>query len=220
MPRTARAIVPGHWYHFINRGNNRADLFHDRADYCEFLWLMAEASDRVPMPVIGACLMPNHLHLVVRPLGDDDLARWTRWLFTTHSRRYHMRHGTSGRVWQGRYKAFAIQHDAHFLIVLRYVERNAMRANLTDRAERWEWGSLNWRQRSSPPLALADSPVALPADWVQVVNTPHTEDELEALRNSVNRQCPFGTADWVATKAAEFGMEASLAPLGRPRRRM
>jgi len=46
MPRTARAIAAGHWYHVINRGNNRQDRFHERRDYSDFLWLMAEASDR------------------------------------------------------------------------------------------------------------------------------------------------------------------------------
>ena len=68
--------------------------------------------------------------------------QWAHWLFTTHARRYHRKHGGSGRVWQGRYKAFVIQGDAHLLTVLRYVERNALSANLVRRAEEWEWGSL------------------------------------------------------------------------------
>ncbi len=180
---------------------------------------MAEASDHVDLPIIGACLMPNHVHLVVQPTGDSDLARWTHWLFTTHSRRYHKKYGTSGRVWQGRYKAFAIQHDQHFLTVLRYVERNAMRANLVTRAQDWNWGSLNWRCRATAPLRLAAPPIALPGDWTALVNTPHTEDELAAIRNSVNRQSPFGSPEWVGSTAAAFGLEQTVAPLGRPAHR-
>jgi putative transposase len=220
MPRTARAAVANYCYHVINRGNNKADRFHERSDYVEFLWLMAEASDHVELPIVGACLMPNHVHLVVQPRGDADLARWTHWLFTTHSRRYHKKHGTSGRVWQGRYKAFAIQHDQHFLTVLRYVERNALRANLVSQAEDWTWGSLNWRGRAAPPLRLAPSPVALPFDWTAIVNEPHTEEELAALRNSVNRQSPFGSAEWVSTTAIALGLEQSVAPRGRPAHRL
>jgi putative transposase len=220
MPRTIRAIVSDHCYHVINRGNNRADRFHDRRDFTEFLWLMAEANDHVELPIIGACLMPNHTHLVVRPRHDEDIARWTHWLFTTHSRRYHKKHGTTGRVWQGRYKAFAIQGDVHLQIVLRYVERNALRANLAARAEDWEWGSLNWRLRACSPLALEPCPIPLPADWVTWVNAPHGEEELAALRNSVNRQCPFGSPEWVSRKTIEFGLEQAVAPLGRPKRRM
>ena len=220
MPRTARAIAAGHCYHFINRGNNQLQRFHDPADYNAFLWLIAEANDHVPMPIIGACLMPNHVHLVMRPLGDHDLAKWARWLFTAHARRYHKRHKTSGRVWQGRFKAFVIEHDTHLLTVLRYVERNALRAKLTTRAENWEWGSLRWRSHAISPFHLAPCPVPLPKNWAAFVNAPQTPDELEALRTCVNRQSPFGSPDWVSQKAAEFGLEQTVAPLGRPQKQM
>jgi len=218
MPRTARAIVANNCYHVLSRGNNREKRFHCRSDYAEFLWLMAEAGDHVAVPIIGACLMPNHVHLVVQPRGDADLAQWTRWLFTTHAHRYHKKHGTVGRVWQGRYKAFLIQGDAHLHIALRYVERNALRANLTDRAEEWEWGSLNWRCRATSPLQLQECPAPLPGNWVDWVNMPHGEEELAAIRNCVNRQCPFGTPEWVASKAAELGLEQTVKPRGRPKR--
>jgi putative transposase len=220
MPRTSRAIVADHCYHVINRGNNQLQRFHDRADYTAFLWLIAEANERIPLPIIGACIMPNHVHLVVRPKRDADVAEWTRWLFTTHARRYHKKYASSGRVWQGRYKAFVIQDDAHLLTVLRYVERNALRANLTARAETWEWGSLYWRTSASAPFALEHPPVPLPDNWRSYVNAPQTADEVEAIRACVNRQSPFGAPDWAALKAAELGLEQSLAPLGRPRKKM
>jgi putative transposase len=220
MPRTSRAIAAGHCYHVINRGNNQLQRFHDRADYIAFIWLIAEANDHVPLPIIAACLMPNHVHLVVRTAHDGDLARWAHWLFTTHARRYHKKYKSSGRVWQGRYKAFVIQQDAHLLTVLRYVERNALSANLTPRAEKWEWGSLHWRVTANAPLKLEPSPVPLPQNWIEFVNTPQTPEEVEAIRNCVSRQSPFGSPTWSREKATEFGLEQSLAPLGRPRKQM
>jgi putative transposase len=220
MPRTSRAIVANHCYHVINRGNNQNRLFHDRADYIEFLWLMAEANDRVPLPIVGGCVMPNHVHLVVRPDGDLDIARWTHWLFTTHARRYHKKYASSGRVWQGRFKAFVIQDDHHLLRVLRYVERNALRANLAGRAEAWEWGSLRWRMSRSAPFKLAACPVPLSGNWADYVNAPQTPEELEAIRNCVRRQSPFGTTEWATQKAADLGIEETLAPIGRPRKQM
>ena len=58
--------------------------------------------------------------------------------------RYHAHYHTSGtgHVYQGRFKSFPIQDDAHFLTVCRYVARNAMQAERTARAEDWRWGSL------------------------------------------------------------------------------
>jgi putative transposase len=98
VPRTSRAIVAGLCYHVINRGNNRAQRFHDRTDYDEFVRLMYQASTRYPLPVIGFCLMPNHVHLIVWPANGSELARWMHWLFLTYSGRYHKKHGTTGRV--------------------------------------------------------------------------------------------------------------------------
>ena len=66
-----------------------------------------------------------------------------QWLMTAHVRRYHRHYKGSGHVWQGRFKAFPVQDDEHFLLVCRYVERNALRAGLVRRAEDWTWGALN-----------------------------------------------------------------------------
>jgi len=218
MPRTSRAIVGGHCYHFYNRGNNRMRLFHDRRDYVAFQWLLAEAMDEVDIPLIAACVMPNHVHFVVRPHRDDDLAQWAHWLFTTHARRYHKRYETCGRVWQGRFKESLVQTDEHLLILIRYVERNALRANLVERAEHWEWGSSRWRERGTPPVMLTPSPVPLPRAWLEFVNTPQTPAEVEAIRTALERQAPFGSQTWRDEKVRELGLEKTVAPLGRPRR--
>ena len=74
MPRTARASAAGHCYHALNRGNGRAQVFHDADDYHAFVRLLRQACARVRMRLVGLCLMPNHFHLVLWPRGDDDLS--------------------------------------------------------------------------------------------------------------------------------------------------
>ena len=219
MPRTSRAIVAGHCYHVLNRGNNQMRLFHDRADYLAALWLLAESFDEFELPVMAACLMPNHLHFAMCPKRNEDIGRWAHWFFTTHARRYHKKYDTSGRVWQGRFKASVVQGDRHLIAVLRYVERNALRANLVNRAEDWEWGSLRWRHRSHGPIRLASPPLPLPSRWLEYVNEPQTAEELEAIRNALARQAPYGDESWCAAKAAELGIEGSINPRGRPKTR-
>jgi putative transposase len=218
MPRTARAVIPGYCYHLLNRANRRARIFHAAEDYAQFLALVSRAQDRLELPILAMCLMPNHVHLVVQPHRADDLSRWTQWLFTTHVRWYHAKYATTGRVWQGRFKAFPTQSDHHLLTMMRYVERNALRANLVARAEDWHWGSLRWRSASPQPVRLAAPPVALPSYWRHLVNEPQTEAELAAIRTSVNRQRPFGAEDWVRAQAKALDLEGSLAPIGRPRK--
>lgn len=214
MPRTARASVGGICYHAINRGNRRAEVFHDSVDYQAFIKLMERACARLPMRVVGYCLMPNHFHLVLWPYEDGDLSRWMQWLLTSHVRRYHRIHGTDGPIWQGRFKAFPIEQDEHLLRVLRYVERNPLRANLVTRAEQWPWSSLG-RKQTAP--CAGHAPIELPHDWSDVVNRPEGEAELEALRRSVNRESPFGAEAWREKIADRFGLRANLRPRGRRR---
>src|SRR4029453_18405831 len=175
MPRTARASQGGYCYHVINRGNGRAEVFHKDGDYDAFVRLLADAHERLPMRVLGYCLVPNHFHLVLWPKADGDLSRWMQWLLTAHVRRYHQHYHSSGHVWQGRFKAFPIQEDEHLLAVLRSLARNPVRAAWVYRAQDWLWSSAPPRTPGAPPLDLG--PVPRPADWLEYVNQPQTEAE-------------------------------------------
>ena len=123
MARPQRNTPGGYCYHVLSRGNARQQVFHKTGDYDAFVRLFDAANEIVPMRVLAYCLMPNHFHLVLWPRGEGGLSCWMQWLLTTHVRRYHKNHATSGHVWQGRFKAFPIQEDEHLLTVLRYVER-------------------------------------------------------------------------------------------------
>jgi putative transposase len=218
MPRTARASVGGMCYHVLNRGNAQARVFHKDGDFAAFLKLMADAQERLPLRILGYVLMPNHFHLVLWPRHDGDLSRWMQWLLTAHVRRYHRHYGGSGHVWQGRFKAFPIQGDEHLLTVLRYVERNPLRANLVHRAEAWPWSSLTWRASAQRPELLSDWPVPSPTNWMAAVNAAQSEAELAALRKSVARGAPFGEERWSRRVAKRLGLESSLRPRGRPKK--
>lgn len=219
MPRPPRFIFANHCYHVLNRANFGMNVFHESRDYADFMRLMVKAQERLELPILAACLMPNHFHLVVRPKADNDISRWMQWLCTTHVRHYHERHSTYGRLWQGRYKACIVQDDQYLMTVMRYVERNALAKKLVLNAEDWRWGSLSWRTQGVSPLELSPSPLRLPSDWIDFVNMPLTAIEVEAIRTSVNRQKPFGDPAWVEARARDAGLEQSLVNVGRPRKK-
>lgn len=218
MPRSARAAVGGLCYHVLNRGNARAEVFHKAEDYDAFLALFAPACDRLRMRILGWCLMPNHFHLVLRPYDDGDLSRWMQWLMTAHVRRNHRHYHGDGHVWQGRFKAFPIQADEHLLAVLRYVERNPLRASLVERAEQWRWSSLAFRRRRPTLRFPSPSPVKLPRNWCDLVNRPQSEAEVAAVRRSLERGTPLGGDVWRRRTADRLGLEHTLRPRGRPRK--
>ena len=137
----------------------------------------------------------------------------------TQTQRWHAAHRSSGTgpLYQGRFKSFPIQEDDHFLTVLRYVERNALRANLVQRAEDWRWSSL-WHRVQGGAAALDEGPVALPRDWRRTFSRLQTEAELAALRRSVVRGVPFGEESWQERTAKRLGLESTLSARGRPRK--
>lgn len=216
MPRTARASVANTWYHALNRGNRRAEVFHNPADYDAFVNAIADARARLPVDILGYCLMPNHFHLVIRTHADGDLGRWMQWLLMAHARRYHRHYHTTGHVWQGRFQAFPVQDDDHLVTVLRYVERNALRAELVARAEDWKWSSLPaWL--GGDGLLWRDIDVRAEG-WLERVNEPLSAGDFQRLRLSVDRGRPFGQESWTTETARRLGLESTLRSRGRPRK--
>ena len=102
----------------------------------------------------------------------------------THTQRYHADHQTAGygHVYQGRFRSFPVQDDSHFHTVCRYVERNALTANVVKKAEDYRWGSLHNWLGSDSPIRLATWPVRRLRRWVERVNETLTEKEFKAIR--------------------------------------
>lgn len=224
MPRRARSIQGGLVYHVLNRSNGRLPLFQKEADYAAFERVLEEAHERDPLRILAYCIMPNHWHFVVWPKqgADRQVSEFFRWLTVTHTQRWHAHHHSSGsgHVYQGRFKSFPIETDEHLFTVLRYVERNPVRANLVKRAEQWRWSS-TWRVHCAGAAAraiLSDWPIERPRDWLRRVNRAETDGELEALQRAVQRNQPFGNATWRERTAKRLGLESTFRPLGRPRK--
>jgi len=211
-------------YHVLNRAAGRATVFEKAADYEAFERVLEEAWKRQGTRILCYCVLPNHWHMVLWPRADHELSEFMRWLTVTHTQRWHANRHTAGTgpVYQGRFKSFPIQQDEHLLWVCRYVERNALRANLVERAEDWQWCSL-WRRRQAGKevgrflLAKKTWPVEPPRNWLTVVNRAESAEELEALRHSVIRGAPFGGPRWQRCIAAKLGLDSTLRPRGRPK---
>jgi len=189
MPRTPRASQGGYCYHVLNRGDSRRTIFHKDGDFAAFVKLLREAGERTPVHLLASCLMPNHFHLALWPQADGDLSDYMMWLLTAHVRRYHQHYHSSGHVYQGRCRSFPIQEDDHLLTVLRYIERNPVRAGLAERAQDWRWSSAALNRGNEPP-PLNPGPVPRPAAWLEHVHAPQTEAELDALRECIRRRRP------------------------------
>jgi len=208
-------------FHCLNRAVARLTLFEKEADYEAFERVLEEAHERVPVRILAYTIMPNHWHLVLWPRHDAEVTELLQWLTVTHTMRWHAHYQTSGtgHLYQGRFKSFPVQSDEHLLALLRYVERNPLRAGLVERAEDWRWGSA-WRRRQANAelkRLLADWPIARPRNWRGLVNRPQTEVKVAAVRRCVQRGTPFGSDRWVRRSSHRLDLDATLRPRGRPR---
>jgi putative transposase len=206
----------------LNRANGRLQLFSRPFDYAAFETTLLEAWTRLPLRIIGYSVMPNHWHFVVWPRvgAHDEVSEFFRWLTVTHTQRWHACHGTSGsgHLYQGRFKAFPVQGDEHLHSVLRYVERNPVRARLVERAEMWRWGSL-WRRMfgtEEHKHILTNSPAPLGSEWLSHVNAPQSDAELEALRGSLRKGRPYGRDEWAKRAAKNLHLQHTFRSPGRP----
>jgi len=221
MPRIKRVDVGGEVYHVLNRANARVQIFDNKKDYQQFEEILEEAVEKFDMRLLAYSVMPNHWHLVLHPKADGDLQHFMSWLSNTHTRRWHTAKATigQGHLYQGRYKSFICEQDQHLLTLLRYVERNAKRANLVKKAEAWQWSSV-WRRvsgTSQQQRMLSDWPTLIPRDYLLLLNQPLTNAEDEYLERAEAKSIPFGKDGWVDRMVKKYGIEQVLRGVGRPK---
>jgi putative transposase len=197
-------------------------IFEKEKDYLAFLQVLAEAKEKYPVEVLVFSVMPNHWHLVLKPLENGSLSRFMAWLTMTHTQRWHAAHHTvgCGHLYQGRYKSFPVETDEYFIQLARYVERNPLRAGLVKKAENWKWGSLWVRQKGSKEQkqVLSLWPITPSKNYLKLVNTVQPKPEVDSIRTSIIKNRPFGNVKWIQRIAQDLGLEASLRNPGRPRK--
>jgi putative transposase len=216
MPRVPRGRPGGLIHHVLNRGNARATVFHREEDYSNFLRLLAEAREKFQIRLYAFALMPNHFHAVMRdaePGAERGMSAMMHWWMTSFVRRQHQARETTGHLWQGRFKSFAVQEDEHLLTVLRYVLLNPVRAGLVRDAFEWPWTSLR-----APGLVDA-WPLRPPGDLPSWLAYTPPKDETEELRGCVRKRRPFGDAQWQQDVAPQTGYVPPRRKAGRPRLR-
>jgi putative transposase len=159
MARPLRIEYPGAVYHVTSRGNEKKPIFKDDQDRENFLNSLQHVNKRYHWICHAYCLMTNHYHLMIET-PDGNLSLGMRQLNGVYTQLFNKRHGRTGHLFQGRYKAILIQKDSHLLEVSRYVVLNPVRARMAAKPDDWKWSSyLATAGRTTPHPGLT-------VDWV------------------------------------------------------
>jgi putative transposase len=149
MARPLRIEYPGALYHVTSRGDHQEAIFEDDQDRRAFLNILGEVISRFQWRCYAYCLMGNHYHVMIET-AQGNLSKGMRQLNGVFTQWSNRRHGRSGHLFQGRYKAIHVERESYFLELARYIVLNPVRAALVKHPRQWAWSSYGATVGSSP----------------------------------------------------------------------
>jgi putative transposase len=228
MPRTGRFVITGYPHHVIQRGHNRQEVFTSDEEYLYYLDNLGEWKERLGCRIYAYCLMATHVHLVVDP-GERgaNLALLMKRLAGRQTRFMNSRQHWTGTLWEGRYKSSPISADDYLLACSRYVELNPVRAGIVADPAAYRWsscadkvqgGGFAWLDRDPVYLGLGVTAEERQARYRQLMLDAVDADEMQLMRQSIQRGGLIGGSGFVEEIAALTGKRIELRGPGRPKK--
>ena len=140
MARPLRIKFEGAWYHVMNRGAGRKNIFNTDEHFSLFRALLKEITERFSIEVHAYCLMDNHYHLLLCT-PKPNLSRAMRHLDGVYTQKYNKSMHTDGPLFRGRYKSILVDADAYLLQLSRYIHLNPVEAGIVEKPEHYLWSS-------------------------------------------------------------------------------
>lgn len=216
MARPLRIGFPGALFHVVARGNARERVYRAEADYELFLDILEQTTDRYTWICHSYCLMTNHYHLVIET-PRANLPIGMRQLNGLYARRFNLRHGRCGHVFQARYRSILVEKETHLHALCRYLDLNPVRAGIVSDPADYSWSS----HRATAGLCAA--PPFLTSDWIlahfastRAVAQARYRDYVTTGANDPLARRVRGERLGTATLLREtFGLEAPLPEIPR-----
>ncbi len=142
MPRKARKKSNSGIYHIIMRGINRQKIFLEDEDNHRFLQTLKFYKETCGYEIYAYCLMSNHIHLLLK-VGYEPLEQIMRRICGKFVYWYNHKYDRTGYLFQDRFKSEAVEDDAYFLTVLRYIHQNPLKSGIVKELEHYPWSSYN-----------------------------------------------------------------------------
>ncbi len=141
MPRKPRFFLPGVPVHIVQRGHSREPVFFEDNDYLAYLRWLKEGAERYKVAVHAYVLMTNHIHILATAYDRDGIMRMMQYIGRHYVPYINHTYGTSGTIWEGRYKASLVHDEAYLLTCMRYIELNPVRADMVRSPGQYRWSS-------------------------------------------------------------------------------
>lgn len=140
--RHARIIQQGAIYHVVAKANRGEFIFQKDEMKEMFLRILEKAKKRYRFRIRHYCVMSNHVHLILEPVGDTNLSELMKWVLSVFARRYNILIGQKGHVWYDRFKSKIIRSFVQFVHTFRYISNNPVKAGLCSEAREYIYGGM------------------------------------------------------------------------------
>ncbi|EGI77410.1 REP-associated tyrosine transposase [Hylemonella gracilis] len=225
MARLPRLSVAGHAHHVVQRGNDGQAIFRDEVDRRQMLQLLETQAREHRVALHAYVLMDNHVHLLLTPATAEGLPKMMQAVGRRYVRWFNDRHGRSGTLWEGRYRATVIEAERHLLPCMAYIDLNPVRAGLVAQAADYPWSSHTHYigQRADRLVtphalywALGNTPFAREAAYTRLVAEGLTQQQQEALTDSAFKGWALGGPEFMAALQKQTARRLSKGKAGRP----
>jgi len=206
MTRLARMVISGLPHHVTQRGNRREAIFFEDGDREVYRDLLAEQARKTGIEVWAYCLMPNHVHLILKPEQPESLGRAVGEAHRRYTNFINARGRWTGHLFQSRFASVAMD-QSHLLAAVCYVSLNPVRARLVGRAEDWPWSSVRAHLAGNDDGLVSVRPVLDLIPRFAELLIGDRDEAFAELRQAEGSGRPLGTAEFV------IGLERLL---GRP----
>lgn len=140
MARPIRILFKGAYYHVINRGHRKAEIYLEDADYQKFILVLKEACQIYKASITAYCLMTNHYHLIVHT-PQANLPEVMKQINGVYTQIFNKKYKYEGALFKGRYKAVVVQEGSYLLRMIRYIHRNPVKAGIVKKEKDYRYCS-------------------------------------------------------------------------------
>jgi putative transposase len=219
MPRQARIVIPDTAHHITQRGNYRQNIFDKECHYKQYCEWISEYSQDSSLDVLAYCLMGNHVHFVVVPKKETDLATVFKTMHMRYSHYINRQRKVKGHLWQGRFYSCVLD-DTHLYRAIRYVENNPVRAKIVKKAWDYEWSSAkdHAKERKKPLIKLIHlKGIKEGKPWQEYLQEEDAQ-MIDEIRLKTNRGLVAGTDEFVSKLEKLLKRSLKCLSQGRPRK--
>jgi putative transposase len=226
MARLPRLTVPGHLHHVIQRGNNGQVVFADATDHELLLALIDEHARKHRVALHAYVLMGNHFHLLATPETDEGIPQLMQSVGRRYVRKFNVRHGRTGTLWEGRYRSTVIQPEPYLLPCMVYLDLNPVRAGIVAEPGDYPWSSYRHytgghADKLITPHSLywqlGNTPFARDEAYTALVHAGITDAQKRALTESAMRGWALGDSSYLTRLQGLTNRRVARATAGRPR---